>query len=95
MFTTGYFMLLIFSMFILLSFEILAFDSFPVKEFQFLTSEHFSKNNNATKDNTNKSTEMSSGQTYSKPQQTFVDQNTNATITKMQSSPSPFTIAGD
>ena len=46
----------------------LAFDSFPMKEFQFLTSEHFSKNNNVTKDNTNKSTEMSSGQTYSKPQ---------------------------
>ena len=79
MFTTGYFMLLIFSMFILLSFEILAFDSFPMKKFQFLTSEHFSKNNNETKDNTNKGTEMSSGQTYSKPQQNFVDQNTNAT----------------
>ena len=79
MFTTGYFMLLIFSMFILLSFEILAFDSFPMKKFQFLTSELFSKKNNATKDITNKSSEMSSGQTYSKPQQTFVDQNTNAT----------------
>ena len=39
-----------------------------MKDFQFLTSEHFSKNNNITKDNTNKSTEMSSGQTYSKPQ---------------------------
>lgn len=55
-------------MFILLSFEILTFDSFPMKEFQFLTSEHFSENNNVTKDNTNKVLEISSGQTYSKPQ---------------------------
>lgn len=82
--TLGYWLLIFFT-FILLSFGILAFYTFPTIEwqFQFLTFERFRKTNNATEDNTNKSTEctQSSGQSYSKSHQTFVDQSTHATTT--------------
>lgn len=70
-----------FLMFILVSFGMLAFHPFLTRvwQFQLLTSEHFSKNNSATKDNTNESTEctQSSGQTYSGPQRTPVDRVTH------------------
>lgn len=60
--------LLIFFTFIVLSFGILASHTFPTRAWQFrlVTSEPFSKNNNAMGDNTDKSTEctQSSGQTY-------------------------------